>query len=630
MSVSRLFTVIGDANVRRNMTGLNVASREAMKSAQVLACDTLASLDSVMNEVRAESSVCIVAAITEMLLTADNTGTVASSIESVLHSFKSRLITMCNARPSLTVLVAPPLFRQRPFWYQKNLPQISGLFSSILSNDHPGNFGLLPSFCSQDLLPDGIYLTPVSGLHYVLHLFDQTEAAAMLQTLGSEAQFYNVKERSRQHEDRIVFLEQRHELLDCRMDVKIAADAEFNDWVVNRSEEDWLTVLGSKRLPSVDNTGEWQKVAKRQMNEIFKLVLSATKTRLDYSVVYVTNPLRYKKQGQTVYNVRLNSVEAARRLKDLFSGFFRRDRPDQLPSSLKGVSLRNKITLETRVRISILHQLGINFQESNGAGSSYKVKGYDSRPLLTTFPPSGSKDSRPRTFTFIEAVSQLPGVLSDEGLVSIHQIIGQRHQGQLQALFVVLRDDDRLRIEEMIRNKLRGNQSRVGPAMTSSGQVSNLGSGMDVQAVNFSTVNALRLPPPPPPAQPPPSSKPPSSETDQPRKSSMRSERRSRSPTPSLAKSSTGLKRHRLSSSSDESRHVDRHRPSKSSRRRSASSSSESEPRRRSSRSRGRPKKSKSKSKSKKKKSSRRRSSSSSSSSTSSGPSTASEPIRER
>ena len=33
MSVSRLFTIIGDSNVRRNMTGLNVASREAMKKA---------------------------------------------------------------------------------------------------------------------------------------------------------------------------------------------------------------------------------------------------------------------------------------------------------------------------------------------------------------------------------------------------------------------------------------------------------------------------------------------------------------------------------------------------------------------------------------------------------------------
>ena len=194
------------------------------------------------SEVRPESSVCIVAAITEMLLTADNTGTVASSIESVLHSFKSRLITLCNARPSLTVLVAPPLFRQRPFWYQKNLPQISGLFSSILSNDHPGNFGLLPSFCSQDLLPDGIYLTPVSGLHYVLHLFDQTDLQLSAAEMSGTAQFNQVKETIRHHEDRMVFLEIQNQQLQQRVSRKIAVDAEFDDWVTNRSEEDWLVI----------------------------------------------------------------------------------------------------------------------------------------------------------------------------------------------------------------------------------------------------------------------------------------------------------------------------------------------------------------------------------------------------
>ena len=161
--MSRLITIIGDANIRRNMTGLNMASRDAMKTSQVLACDNLASLDTALTEVRAESSVCIVAAITDMLLAADDTGTIASSIESVLLSFKSKVLSLCAARPNLIVAVAPPLYRNRPLWYQKYLPQISGLFSTILSNDHPATFGLLPSFCSQETLPDGVYLTPVSG-----------------------------------------------------------------------------------------------------------------------------------------------------------------------------------------------------------------------------------------------------------------------------------------------------------------------------------------------------------------------------------------------------------------------------------------------------------------------------------
>ena len=34
--MARLISIIGDGNVRRNMTGLNVASRESMKKAQII------------------------------------------------------------------------------------------------------------------------------------------------------------------------------------------------------------------------------------------------------------------------------------------------------------------------------------------------------------------------------------------------------------------------------------------------------------------------------------------------------------------------------------------------------------------------------------------------------------------
>ena len=229
MSVTRLFTVIGDANVRRNMTGLNMASRDAMKTSQLISCDDLLSLDQALCAVRPESSVCIISAITNMLLAADDTGTIASSIESVLTSFKTKVVALCSSRPTLQVVVAPPLFRLRPMWYPKSLPQISGLFSTMLSNDVPQNLHLLASFCSQDLLPDGVYLSPVSGLHFVLHLFDQTENILRLVSSNSDSQIYHVRELCCQHDDRIVFLEKRHENLDDRVDFKVAADAEFKD-----------------------------------------------------------------------------------------------------------------------------------------------------------------------------------------------------------------------------------------------------------------------------------------------------------------------------------------------------------------------------------------------------------------
>ena len=121
MSVSRLFSIIGDGNVRRNMTTLNMASRASMKSAQVIACANLDGLDNAFAEVRSESTVCIVAAVTEMIILAEDCGTIASTIDGVLQALRAKLGAFCQGRPDLNVVISPPLYRHQPFWYQRHL-----------------------------------------------------------------------------------------------------------------------------------------------------------------------------------------------------------------------------------------------------------------------------------------------------------------------------------------------------------------------------------------------------------------------------------------------------------------------------------------------------------------------------
>ena len=103
MSISRLFSIIGDSNVRRNMTGLNMASREVMKTSEVIDCSQLPSLDTALSQVRQESSVLIVATITEFILNNGDCGSIASTIDPVLDSFRSKIFGFCNYRPSLQV-----------------------------------------------------------------------------------------------------------------------------------------------------------------------------------------------------------------------------------------------------------------------------------------------------------------------------------------------------------------------------------------------------------------------------------------------------------------------------------------------------------------------------------------------
>ena len=105
MSVSRLFSFIGDANVKRKMTGLNIASREAIKSAQVLDCSLMSELDTALQAVRPESDV-LIASMTEFLLAAGDCGTIFSSIDPILASLVTKIVGFCAFKSTLQVEVS--------------------------------------------------------------------------------------------------------------------------------------------------------------------------------------------------------------------------------------------------------------------------------------------------------------------------------------------------------------------------------------------------------------------------------------------------------------------------------------------------------------------------------------------
>ena len=80
----------------------------------------------------------------------------------------------------------------------------------------------MTSFASQDLLADGKFLTPVSGLHYVLHVFDQAEVVLSRLNLPEDHQLHLVQEQVRQNEDRVSYLEIKHTGLQQQVDNKVA------------------------------------------------------------------------------------------------------------------------------------------------------------------------------------------------------------------------------------------------------------------------------------------------------------------------------------------------------------------------------------------------------------------------
>ena len=490
------------------------------------------------------------------------------------------------------VLLAPPLYRHRPHWYQHNLTQVSTRFSQTFATDVPSNFRLLPAFPSQSLMPDGQFLDPVSGLHYLLHLFDHAELILDQPSMSGEAQFAQVRENVRHHDDRMAFIENRHSQLQNQVDLKVAVDSEFNDWMLNRSEEDWLTVKGLPRLSQVVPS-EWQNAARRQVADLIKHVLHLNKARVDFTVVLVINPFRHVTSGPTTYNVRINSASASKNIRDLFSGFFRRNRPMKLPQDLRGISVRNKITKETKIRIEILRAQGELHKASN-PGSSYHLRGYESRPLLAIYPPQNSGGQQ-RTYNFIQAATTLSTRFSDDHLVQIYQVVGNSCMGKLRSMFIVLNDDDRDRCAQLV-SQSRSSRGRRGPAVpqpgsgsgsgssatvhfgtvqTSHGSVHGEGSGVGLEA---GFLSSLRSGPPPPPPPPSKWTHPEPEVTLEKSRSRSRSKSRSRSRSPS-ADTQKKSRRSRSRSSSRSSSHGTKKKSkgkSKSSKRRRSPSTSSS------------------------------------------------------
>ena len=104
MADSKLVSIIGDSNVLRNMTGLNVASREVMKTAQIIDCTGAKTIEQSLHLVRAESNICIVAAITEQLLSGGFCGTIYGSVDPMLTSINAAISSYCINHPIIQVL----------------------------------------------------------------------------------------------------------------------------------------------------------------------------------------------------------------------------------------------------------------------------------------------------------------------------------------------------------------------------------------------------------------------------------------------------------------------------------------------------------------------------------------------
>ena len=400
---------------------------------QIIPCGRLDLLSESLREVRAESTVCVLSCVTNFITASSGSTTSPSQrVEPVLLQLLSCLEVSAKAHEDRLFLVAPPMYRTFPEWYRDGLPEILKKFSSTMMTELK-NIRLLPSFATPMFEQDGVHLTPYSGLEFVLHLFDSASALMDSFTSQPEEVLISNCESSRVLEDRMMAIEQDHRRLNRVFEDKIAIDAELAEFQENIRYEAHFVIAGLSRIPKCD-TRQWQEKAKRDVSGVVSLVIGR-----DVKILFVRNITSKNKDAVIRYEVQTESVAVSKEIRDKFSAFFANGK-DIRPTSLKKISLHNRLTHESRVRFNIMKILGQHYLSSN-KGAVVRAIRFESRPMLKIIPPEGSSDPRVRTMNYIEAVRTLPATFSPDELQDILSQIKPKWYGRVKPLFIILSDD---------------------------------------------------------------------------------------------------------------------------------------------------------------------------------------------
>lgn len=438
MPQDRVFSLIGDSNVRRFITNVNRRACPELSDAQIQSCGKLAMLAEALREVRVEANVVIITCITNFITESTGSSSVGVRVEPVITKFREIIAAECATNTEKKYLIGPPMFRSRPLWYNEGLAEVLQKFSSLLSVAKPSNLLLLPSFPTPEFESDGVHLTPYAGIEYLIHLFDSSKDLLSTSEAATPERIDRGSEATRLLEDRMMVVEQKQLIIGKTLELKTAIDAELACFQENVRNEVFFLISGLKQLPAGLRGKDWQIRAKEDVGNIVKTLLGK-----ELPIVVVQNVTGRGKDAETRYHVKMEFAAHSQEIRSRFGSFFA-GKVDRRPPEFASISISNRLTPATQVRLAIMRLLAQRYVKSNPEGSA-RVIGYEARPMLRIVPPSGSSsDSRVKNFTFIEAVQKLPVNFTAEELQPVLKKAGNRFSGQMRSLFVVLDDDMKL------------------------------------------------------------------------------------------------------------------------------------------------------------------------------------------
>ena len=125
-----LFSLIGDSNVRRNMTPFNCHDRPAQLSAETKICGKIDIFAETLRSTMAESTAVIISCLTNFIAESEgSSNSVSMRIQPVLLQACDVLLDFCDEQPDRLWLVAPPMYCTSPVWLLDGMPEVMLKFS---------------------------------------------------------------------------------------------------------------------------------------------------------------------------------------------------------------------------------------------------------------------------------------------------------------------------------------------------------------------------------------------------------------------------------------------------------------------------------------------------------------------
>ena len=149
--------------------------------------------------------------------------------------------------------------------------------------------------------------------------------------------------------------------------------------------EDCFIIAGLERIdPEI-----WQDLVVKHVQAALVALMGR-----QYTIIVVHNSTRCVPDAEVTYTVCLASVEDSRAIRRKFGAFFLGGAGnDRCLPALKGISIKNRVTPNTKTRISIMKLLAASYRDSN-PGLKVQVIGYEPRTIHKITPSASASDRR--------------------------------------------------------------------------------------------------------------------------------------------------------------------------------------------------------------------------------------------